>query len=378
MSNSVPLASSSLDGLPNTIRNGMIALGVCGIVSLLSTTTFFLIFTYRMIHWRRFSPYPITRNQVFLLVYNLFIADMIQASGFVISFWWISQNNLTGPNKKCEFQGLLVQVGDVASGLWSLAIAIHTFINLVLKKSVSHSKLVTFVIFLWIFIVMLAAIGPIRSQGNFFTPTDAWCWVGLEHSAERLYLHYLWIFISELGSVTLYTFTFIYLRFHIKTNTFQWRPSHSRAFSESTLTIVNPKSKTTKETTSSKTFASDPFAISRGYIVKSSRYMVVYILAYLVLTLPLAAGRAANMAGIELPKEFFIGAATLMSCSGLVNVVLYISTRKLLLTTKLSPMKTDCGNRNRHSLASVENENRPPSAISEAIGFEEFLKEELP
>lgn len=170
----LPRASSSLDPLPYSTRNGMIVLGICGLLSLLSTVSFFLILTYRMIFWRRYSEHPLARTQVFMLIYNLFIADIFQALSFIISFWWVSKDKLVGPNMACNTQGLLIQIGDVASGLWALAVAVHTFLNIVAQKTVTHRTFVTLVVLLWSFIMILATLGPLRGGKDFFVPAGAW------------------------------------------------------------------------------------------------------------------------------------------------------------------------------------------------------------
>lgn len=64
--------------------------------------------------------------------------------------------------------------------------------------------------------------------------------------------------------------------------------------------------------------------------------MVVYTLAYIALTLPLAAGRALSMVGIEPPLGYFTVAGILIACSGFVDVALYVGTRRLLVTSSLN------------------------------------------
>lgn len=162
------IASSSLDPLPKDIRNGMIAMGIVGLLSTISTLALFLFITYRMIYWKRFFNAPLARNQAFVLIYNLLLADLHQALSFLFSFWWISQNKLVGPNRICDAQGWLIQVGDVSSGLWVLAIAVHTFISLVAQKQVPHGIFVAAVCLVWAFVLALAGSGPARSPDAFF------------------------------------------------------------------------------------------------------------------------------------------------------------------------------------------------------------------
>lgn len=92
---------------------------------------------------------------------------------------------------------------------------------------------------------------------------------------------------------------------------------------------------TINTTTVITTSVSDPFLVSRQRIAKSARYMVVYPFAYVALTLPLAAGRVAAMAGKSPPLSYLAVAGVLMSSCGIVDVVLYITTRKALIRTNV-------------------------------------------
>ena len=166
--------SSSLDPLPQDIRHGMIAMGIIGLFSSVSTFSLFIFITWRMISWRKYYDHPIASNQIFVLIYNLLIADFQQALSFLFSFHWVSENRLVGPTNACFAQGWLIQIGDVSSGLWVLSIGIHTFVNLVLKKSIPMKAFVAWVISLWAFCLILTAVGPITHKEDFFVPAGAW------------------------------------------------------------------------------------------------------------------------------------------------------------------------------------------------------------
>lgn len=60
-------------------------------------------------------------------------------------------------------------------------------------------------------------------------------------------------------------------------------------------------------------------------------YMVIYPLVYLVLSLPLAAGRMATARGNPPSKTYFGVAGCLMALSGFMDVVVYTVTRRHLL-----------------------------------------------
>jgi hypothetical protein len=166
--------SSSFDPLPEDLRRGMISLGFFGLISSISTLSLLAFITYRMIYWRKYYDESIASNQIFVLIYNLLLADLQQALSFLISFYWISQNKIVGPSPACFAQGWLIQIGDMSSGLWVLAIAVHTFIGLVGQKVVPMRTFIMAVISLWMFCLVLTAIGPIMIRKDFFVPAGAW------------------------------------------------------------------------------------------------------------------------------------------------------------------------------------------------------------
>lgn len=177
-------SSANLDPLPEGIRNGMIAMGTFGLVSAVSTSTLMGFIIHRMVCWRKYYYTPFATNQVFVLICNLLLADFHQAISFVISFHWIARNKLVGPSAVCFTQGWLIQIGNVSSGLWVLAIAIHTLINVVAKRTFPHRTFVTAVILVWAFSLAITAIGPIMSQDSFFVPTGAWVGGPLTHDKK--------------------------------------------------------------------------------------------------------------------------------------------------------------------------------------------------
>jgi len=170
-------ASSSLDPLPKNVHHGMIAMGTIGLVSTISTSALLMFITYRMISWRRHYERPLGTNQIFILIYNLLLADLQQALSFLLAFYWISEGRLVGPSPVCFAQGWLIQIGDLSSGIWVLAIAVHTFISLVAQKTISFGIFVGGVLAIWIFCLALTIVGPIQEQTRFFVPAGAW--VGL-------------------------------------------------------------------------------------------------------------------------------------------------------------------------------------------------------
>ncbi|CAG8953107.1 hypothetical protein HYFRA_00003304 [Hymenoscyphus fraxineus] len=298
----------------------MIALGVFGFISAVSTFSLILFLTYRMAYWRRYYEKPLTKNQVVLLLYNLLLADFQQSLSFCISFYWLAQNKLVGPSKTCFLQAWLVHIGNVSSGLWVLSIGIHTFVNVVWRRKVPTSVFIAWAIGIWAFSLAITAAGPIKIR-NIFVPTAAWCWIKAEYRWERLYLHYAYIFLAQIGSVVVYSFIAIFLYTQV-----HYAGGQQFSTAQTSGTTLKPQN--------------DPFAESQKQILRTARYMVLYPLVYVVLTLPLAAARVAAMTYHNPPREIYIFAGAMMTSCGWVDVLLYTTTRNIVVLSKVNDKDT--------------------------------------
>ena len=314
---------SVIDPLPSEHRRGLIAVGVTALLSTVATVILFAIITYRLVFWQKYFRNYIGHNQYVILIYNLLLADLQEALGFLFSLHWVHRDALTQNTGVCFAQGWLLQIGDPASGLFVFAIAMHTFVVVVLRWKIPHWVFVGCIVGLWTFCLLLAVIPTARYGKDTYAPTGPWvrpssyltcdlcipiltssrvyvqCWLHERYEAERLWLHYFWIFFSEFGSVILYAILYLYLR---------------------------------RRVTSSEMLGGDPQTENLSRIRRVTGYMVLYPLAYTILSLPLAAGRMAASSGQKMGVTYFCVAGALIASSGCVDVVMYAFTRTALLS----------------------------------------------
>ncbi len=154
------------------------------------------------------------------------------------------------------------------------------------------------------------------------------------HETERLYLHYLWIFVSQLGSLIIYISVFFFLRGRLA-NSSKLHNAVLSSVSNEEQPRSGPYKGNPTTTTTIMSSGHDTFAVSRTRILRTARYMVVYPFAYVFLTLPLATGRISSMAGKTPPLIFFPIAGTLMASCGIIDVILYLTTRKALVRSSV-------------------------------------------
>ncbi|KAL1963482.1 hypothetical protein VTN77DRAFT_8063 [Rasamsonia byssochlamydoides] len=289
--------------LSDVQRNGLIAISVLAVISAVATFSLLCFISYRLIFWRRYYQHSLGFNQNIVLIYNLLVADFIQALAFLICTHWVVHNAIRANTAACFLQGLLLQIGDPGSGLFVLAIALHTFMMVTSGRKLEHRWFVTAVVGVWAFLAILVII-PLASHGaDIFIPSGAWCWINEAYETDRLWTHYLWIFLAEFGTVVLYAIMFVHLRRRI----------------------------------AASTILGSSHADSLKRLRRVVSYMVIYPVAYVVLSLPLAAGRMASERGTGPSMAYFCLSGAMMTSSGFVDVIMYTLTRKnLLIESELS------------------------------------------
>ncbi|PWY74385.1 family A G protein-coupled receptor-like protein [Aspergillus heteromorphus CBS 117.55] len=295
---------SMAQAIEGSDKIGFIAMGVIALCSFVAAFGLLSFLTYRFIFWRRYYKRPLAENQYVLLIYNLLIVDIQQAIAFLLCLHWISKGHVYYPSVPCVLQGWWIQTGDPGSGLFVLAIALHTGAVVLRGHQLPYPIFVACIIGLWAFIIVLGLI-PVGMFGaeTFVISEAGWCWIGPDHETERLWVHYLWIFLSEFGTIILYGVMFFYLRTRMK------QAATLRQGQQENLKRLN----------------------------RVVVYMVIYPLVYLVLSLPLAAGRMSTARHIIPSRAYFAVAGSLMALSGLVDVLVYTLTRRhLLLETELT------------------------------------------
>ncbi|KAH6856396.1 putative G-protein coupled receptor protein [Chaetomium sp. MPI-CAGE-AT-0009] len=305
-------ASGDLSPLTPVLRQGLTAIAVLSCLSFVSSTAVLAYLTVKLARWhlrtwrqsrnaargpatptvdlalglaeglymgeaaKQGRPPPRKKarpNQFVILLYNLLLADIHQAASFVLNAVWVGRDGIRVRTATCWAQAWLIQTGDLASSFFITAIAVHTYLAVVWKYTPPQSAVYTVVVFLWAFNYILIIIGIAvtdngREAGGFFVRATAWCWINVRYEGLRLYIHYLWIFIALAQPPA--------------------AAGHDKAF-------------------------------------------LLYPLIYILCTAPLALGRIATMAGVDVPVWYFCTAGALITSNGWLDVLLWGVTRHRLL-----------------------------------------------
>ncbi|CAG8949404.1 hypothetical protein HYFRA_00005033 [Hymenoscyphus fraxineus] len=291
--------SGSQSPLPDVLSHGLVAVSTFGLLSFFCSTSLFFYLSWRLITWRRWrraSGCQAPTNQFLLLIYNLLFADIQQALAFLLNIGALKNNAILIRTPLCFAQGWFVSSGDLASSVFICFIAVHTFFGVVKNYRLPTWAFYTAIGLCWFFIYFISAIGPILHGPDFYVRAAAWCWINRKFSHERLWSHYLWIFVAMFSTILIYTFIYIWLR------------RQQRAGRIHKVAIEN-----------------------------ATPLMILYPLIYTVCTAPLASLRIYSLAGHKVSLPWFCMAGTMIACNGWLDVLLYASTRSDIVFAEMPP-----------------------------------------
>ena len=116
--------------------------------------------------------------------------------GFMLSIVWAIKGQIDfGPF--CTLQAVLKQYGNVATALWVLVIAVHTFSVVFLEMKVPNA--VFYIVFcaVWLLSGGIVAVGPLfyttERLGPWYGISAQWCWTSDTYATPRFATEYLWV-----------------------------------------------------------------------------------------------------------------------------------------------------------------------------------------
>ncbi|KAF8576318.1 hypothetical protein K439DRAFT_1540566, partial [Ramaria rubella] len=231
---------------------------------------------------------------------SLVLAEAIQAIGSLLSARWIALHAVTA-GTFCAAQGALKNAGNVSTALWTMVIAFHTFCVVFLRFNAPTWVFYTTLGGVWVVVGVNLVLGPGVVQtvagGPFWGVSGYWCWITDEYRLAQFMMEYFFMFLTATISGILYVIIFLRLRGNI-IDVDESDPDRS------------------------------PTAPRRSRF----RYRLVhaqqpYPVIYIVLVLPIAACRWAEIFGKSVPFGMTIFADTVFVLSGLINAILYSTTR---------------------------------------------------
>ncbi|KAF4818487.1 hypothetical protein CGCSCA5_v005407 [Colletotrichum siamense] len=124
---------------------------------------------------------PQVRNPFPILVYNLLLADMMEALAYGLSSYWVAVDGIFAPSGVCWAQGWLGSTSNLAASLFLAVIAVNTFLTVGLGIKPPPWAVYTAIAGLWIFDfsingagVRVAEADPETPGESFFMRANVW------------------------------------------------------------------------------------------------------------------------------------------------------------------------------------------------------------
>ncbi|KAJ3553396.1 hypothetical protein NM688_g3634 [Phlebia brevispora] len=256
---------------------------------------------------------------------SLFLCDLCQAIGSIMNArWYLDKAVRFEPF--CIAQGVLKQIADVGISTWVTVIACHTFWVLFLRWPLRRPIMIAAMVFCWSFIGTLVITGPSALNpavnGPFFAISGYWCWISPEYPVARITLDYMFMFIAGFSSSILYILVFLRLRGNILLEGRRVRfRAHHRSDVNTGLSADNHTIKVAK--------------LMLLYPVRPPSLMPdavanVEQLAFIAIVVPIAVCRFAEWSGHTVSFTATVFSDSVYLLSGLVNVLLFVFTRRVL------------------------------------------------
>ncbi|KAF8893925.1 hypothetical protein BD779DRAFT_1660755 [Infundibulicybe gibba] len=254
------------------------------------------------------------RTHVAAYFVSLLICDLLQALGSILNLRWI-QAIAIEYGDICVLQGVLKQTSDVGTAVWTLVIGLHTFCLLFLEMRLRRFALWGTLISGWSAIATIVIAGPgaldTDKRGPFFGISGYWCWISPEYGTERITLDYMIMFLAAVISFVFYILIFLRLRGNIIR--YGWHVRLRRMGSE-------------------KNQYRGGLRLGDDQAIAIAKQMLLYPASGLpILILPIATARFTAWAGYSVPYEAtFLGRGAVFLLSGVINVILFTTTRRIL------------------------------------------------
>jgi len=190
-------------------------------MSFISLISFICTFTVLYFIWRN----ELYRKRHTRIIMYLCISDLVQSFATLLSFLWATEVPDFG-EPGCIVQGVILQIGDVASSIASAVICTYVFATVyadnwkwIKTPGIIFERVGASLIYG--VSILFACIGWMRYAATgvpFYTPVGfrSWCWINEAYPVDRMMLHYAWIFLICFYMFCLYILLGRYLHTHSK------------------------------------------------------------------------------------------------------------------------------------------------------------------
>jgi len=299
--------------------SGVTFLLVVSSLSLVTVIALLTVLSLSAFHTRSYKKeeHLFVRTHVAAYFVSLLCCDFIQAIGSLYNSRWVLLGAVV-LDQSCTVQGVLKQMADVGTALWTFIIAVHTFCLLVLEVKPSRFTLFGTLVAGWSGIFAIVISGPAvlnsMDRGAFFGISGYWCWISDGYPVPRITLDYLVMFLAAFSCFILHGL--IHLRLRGNMTMEGWRMRFYRQ---------------ALERPSGRLFEDKGMSIAGQ--------MLLFPLAYSIVILPIAISRFTAWSGRTVSFEATVFCETVFLLSGCVNVTLFCTCRQILPPESVTLLK---------------------------------------
>jgi len=307
------IAYTSQESLGVTFLLGVSTLSLVAVFGLLA------VLSLSAFHTRSYNKdeHLFVRTHVAAYFISLLCCGLIQAIGSLYSTRWVYLGAVV-LDQSCTTQGVLKQVADVGTALWTFIISVHTFFLLVLEVNPSRFTLFGTLVAGWSGIFMIVILGPTvldtTRRGAFFGISGYWCWISDGYSIPRITLDYLFMFLAAFSCFIIHGL--IHLRLRGNMTMEGWRMKfYKRALERPSGYLFEDKGMTI------------------------AGQMLLFPIAYSIMISPIAVARFAAWSGRTVPFEATVFCETVFLLAGCINVTLFCTCRQILPPESVTLLK---------------------------------------
>lgn len=310
LDSSVPAAMESTTFVPIP-QNEMAGAIVVNAVAILSTLALFCIFL--RVSWLgvlRLLGQDVAQSffntQLGYYAACLLIANMINGIAGLLGLPFLIDRGITD-DSLCTTQAAVMQIGNIATAYFTVAIAFHTFNSLVLRKKQSIYVYGPTIFIGWSVSLVLAFLPLIRNMGAVYGPSGLACGVRASLPRHMFFFHLLPIFVAAVLSAILYTLVFLALRGML-------------VIRGGIRFTLNPEERWKDQSNSTY----------QRFMASIARSMLWYPAAYILFLVPYSVTRLLSIGGYTIPFQAVVFAFVCWFALGVVDALLLFNTFRIL------------------------------------------------
>ena len=222
--------------------------------------------------------------------------------------------------EECEYSHL--SWSQIGPAIFTFVIAVQTFCLLFFSLRWSDRTCHIIHIVAWGFLLFVLCIENVviaqPDKGPYYgiSPSGFWCWVSPQYLTERYTSDYLYMLVSTVFCIILYSLVFFRLRGNISVSGYK--------------VSVHRRPDIRIGRTSNGALVATGDRRIESYLDTVAKHMLWYPFLYIIIVVPILGVRYASFSGLPSYPGLTLAFAALLNLHGFLNTVLFCTTRNIL------------------------------------------------